>query len=146
MLTFTIPIQVRWADIDPNRHLRHSAYYDYAATARVACFSQLGLTNQQFNGLKTGPIVFREEALFKKEVKFEDQITVDIGLVKARIDFSRWTIRHHLYKQDHSIAAIVTLDGAFMDLELRKLKIPEMVIRDAMEQFPKAEEFEFISP
>ncbi|MFO0488582.1 MAG: hypothetical protein ACK5ZY_09960, partial [Cyclobacteriaceae bacterium] len=45
MEKFLLPIQVRWSDIDQNRHLRHSAYYDYGATVRIACFSQHGLTN-----------------------------------------------------------------------------------------------------
>jgi len=75
MEKFLLPIQVRWSDIDQNRHLRHSAYYDYGATVRIACFSQHGLTNMKFEELHIGPILFREEAVFKREIKFEDRIT-----------------------------------------------------------------------
>ena len=84
---FYLPIQVRWSDIDQNRHLRHSAYYDYGATVRIACFSQHGLTNLKFEELRIGPILFREEAVFKREIKFEDSITVDLFVTKATHDF-----------------------------------------------------------
>lgn len=30
--------QVIWADMDPNRHMRHTAYNDYAAQLRVSFF------------------------------------------------------------------------------------------------------------
>jgi len=35
MSDFTMPVQIRWADIDQNRHLRHSVYYDYGAMMRM---------------------------------------------------------------------------------------------------------------
>ncbi|MCA6379821.1 MAG: thioesterase family protein [Cytophagales bacterium] len=71
MKNFEIPIQVRWSDIDQNRHLRHSAYYDYGATTRIACFSQQGLTNLKFEELRIGPILFREEAIFNPDYAIE---------------------------------------------------------------------------
>ena len=35
MANFSLPIQIRWSDIDQNRHLRHSAYYDYGSNGRI---------------------------------------------------------------------------------------------------------------
>jgi acyl-CoA thioester hydrolase len=35
MSTFTKEINIRWADLDPNFHVRHSAYYDFWAQHRV---------------------------------------------------------------------------------------------------------------
>ena len=141
---FSLPIQVRWSDIDQNRHLRHSAYYDYGATVRVACFSQHGLTNLKFEELRIGPILFREEALFKREIKFEDRVTVDIAVTKATADFSRWSVRHHFYKEDGTIAAIINLDGAWMDILARKLAVPDTFIQSVFDDFPKASDFEQI--
>ncbi|MCE2994295.1 MAG: acyl-CoA thioesterase [Cyclobacteriaceae bacterium] len=141
MTTFLIPIQVRWSDIDQNRHLRHSAYYDYGATTRIACFSQQGLTNLKFEELRIGPILFREEALFKREIKFEDKVSVDLVVTKATADFSRWSIRHHIYKEDRTIAAIINMDGAWIDMTKRKLTIPNDFIQQVFTGFPKAEDF-----
>lgn len=144
MQSFSLPIQVRWSDIDQNRHLRHSAYYDYGATARIACFSQHGLSNQKLEELHIGPILFREEAIFKREIKFEDRITIDMVVTKATSDFSRWSIRHHLYKEDNILAAILNMDGAWIDISKRKLAIPSDFIQKIFADFPKANDFQEI--
>ncbi len=146
MEKFILPIQVRWSDIDQNRHLRHSAYYDYGATARIALFSEMGLTNSKFEELHIGPILFREEAVFKREIKFEDKIFVDVQVTKALPDFSRWSIRHHLYKQDKMLAAIINLDGAWIDIVKRKLATPDEFIQKVFADFPRAEDFEPLTP
>jgi acyl-CoA thioester hydrolase len=145
MEKFSLPIQVRWSDIDQNRHLRHSAYYDYGATVRIACFSQHGLTNLKFEELHIGPIVFREEAIFKREIKFEDKITVDMFVTKATSDYSRWSIRHHFFKEDGTLCAIINLDGAWIDVVKRKLAIPDEFIQSIFQNFPKADNFESIN-
>ena len=141
---FYLPIQVRWSDIDQNRHLRHSAYYDYGATVRIACFSQHGLTNLKFEELRIGPILFREEAVFKREIKFEDSITVDLSVTKATTDFSRWSVRHHFLKADGTLAALINLDGAWMDILARKLAVPDAFIQQVFDDFPKSDDFQLI--
>ena len=146
MQHFSLPIQVRWSDIDQNRHLRHSAYYDYGATVRIACFSQHGLTNLKFEQLHLGPILFREEAIFKREIKFEDQITVDMVVMKAMPDFSRWSIRHHFYKDDQTLAAIINMDGAWIDIHQRKLTTPDSFVQSVFNDFPKDQSFEWLTP
>lgn len=141
MKNFFLPIQVRWSDIDQNRHLRHSAYYDFGATARIALFSEQGLPNSKLEEYHIGPILFREEAIFKKEIKFEDKITIDLQLTKALPDFSRWSLRHQLYKEGNVLAAIINMDGAWIDTVKRKLAIPDPFIQKIFEDFPRAEEF-----
>ena len=140
MEKFSLPIQIRWSDIDQNRHLRHSAYYDYGATARIALFSETGLTNSKLEELHIGPILFREEAVFRREIKFEDKIVIDLQLTKALPDFSRWSIRHCLYK-DQTMAATLTLDGAWIDLVKRKLATPNEFVQKIFADYPKAEDF-----
>lgn len=142
MKSFSIPIQVRWSDIDQNRHLRHSAYYDYGATARVEFFSQHGLTNMKLEELHLGPILFREEAIFKREIKFEDRITIDLIVTRATADFARWSIRHQLFKADGTLAAILNLDGAWIDIVKRKLTVPDEFVRKILHDFPKADDFQ----
>jgi acyl-CoA thioester hydrolase len=141
---FSLPIQVRWSDIDQNRHLRHSAYYDYGATVRIACFSQHGLTNLRFEELRIGPVLFREEAVFKREIKFEDRVTVDLYVTKATPDFSRWSVRHQFYKEDGTLSAIIHLDGAWMDILARRLAVPDEFIQNIFDDFPKSVDFEQI--
>ena len=143
MQTFSLPIQVRWSDIDQNRHLRHSAYYDYGATVRIACFSQHGLTNLKFEELHIGLILFREEAQFKREIKFEDLVMVDLEVTRSTPDFSRWSIRHQLYKEDGTLCAVLNLDGAWIDVGKRKLAVPDEYVRKIFDDFPKANDFQW---
>lgn len=144
MEKFSLPIQVRWSDIDQNRHLRHSAYYDYGALVRFTGFSIQGLSNQRLEEMHIGPILFREEAIFKREIKFEDQVTVDLEVTKATSDYSRWSIRHHFYKQDGVLSAELNMDGAWIDVGKRKLTIPNHEIQRVFDEFPKAADFQWV--
>lgn len=146
MQEFLKTIQIRWADIDANRHLRHSVYYDYGATMRMMFLSERGLTTAKLEEFQIGPILFREEAIFKREIKLEDLITIDVCVVKTTEDFSRWSLRHNFIKADGSIAALLNVDGAWIDMEKRKLATPNEFIQGIFGSFPKAPDFQWIAP
>ena len=139
---FKQTVQIRWADIDANRHLRHSVYYDYGASMRMNALTAEGLSMKKLEELNIGPILFREEALFKREIHFEDVITIDVALVKARADFARWSLRHQFTKSDGTLAAVINIDGAWIDLSKRKLAVPDAFVIDIFQRFPKAEDFQ----
>lgn len=139
-------IQIRWADIDANRHLRHSVYYDYGASLRLKVLSERGLTTHKLEELMVGPVLFREEAIFRREILFEDTITLTVELVKATEDYGRWSLRHQFMKNEDTLAATLNVDGAWIDLKLRKLAKPNDFIRNIFENFPKAPDFQFIRP
>lgn len=144
MIHFSQPMQIRWADVDANRHLRHSVYYDYGATMRMALLSEGGLTTKRLEELATGPILFREEAIFKREILLEDKIVLSVELVKASEDFGRWSLRHQFIKNDDMVAAILNVDGAWIDLNRRKLATPDPFIQEIFARFPKSSDFELI--
>ncbi|MBN8782657.1 MAG: thioesterase family protein [Terrimonas ferruginea] len=138
---FVRELQVRWSDLDPNVHLRHSVYYDWGAFCRIEFLNGCGLTPAVMAGLSIGPILFREEALFKREIRLGDKVTIDLTLVKARADFSRWSIRHEIVKNDDTVAAIVTVDGAWLNTTKRKIAIAPQQVADVFNQIPKHETF-----
>lgn len=113
--------QIIWAQVDANMHLRHSAYADLAAQARIALLDTMGLDFNSLKKLNLGPILFREELQYLREVNLNEKIKIKTTLLKARKDGSRWSFRHELYRADDIKAAIITVDGAWMDLEKRKL-------------------------
>jgi len=138
-------MQVRWSDMDANRHLRHSAYYDYGAAMRMMILSDHGLTLKKLEELQIGPILFREEAIFKREVRMDEVVTLDVEVVRSTADFSRWSLRHHFTKSDGTVAAILNIDGAWMDLVQRKLILPNEFIQGIFATFPKSEDYELIT-
>ena len=123
MDSFEIPVQVRWSDLDPNFHLRHSVYYDWGALCRVAFLEKTGLTWKRMYELKIGPILFREECVFRREIHLNDPVTIDMRLEKAKRDFSRFTIRHEIKKNPETVSAILTVDIAWINALSRKLAV-----------------------
>jgi acyl-CoA thioester hydrolase len=132
--------------MDQNRHLRHSAYYDFGAAVRIRLLQELGMGTTKMEQLQLGPMLFREEALFKREIKLEDKLTVDVELVKATADFIKWSMRHHFTQEDGTVAAIIQVDGAWVDLTKRKLAAPNDFISSIFRAFPVAADFELLPP
>ena len=144
MSDFSMPIQVRWSDLDPNFHLRHSVYYDWAALCRIEYLGQHGITPALMVQHRFGPIIFREECVFRREIKYGDPVQISLKLVKGRKDYSRWTIRHGITGQDGLLCATVTIDGAWINTQERKLFVPPQEVISVFSQMPLGDDFEWI--
>ena|SRR5688572_25782173 len=136
---YTKNFVIRWADLDANIHMRHSAYNDYAAQTRLLFMSEHGFGMEWFKKHNVFPILFREETVFLKEIHGNENILIDAVLVKMSDDGSRWSIMNRFYKEDGTLAARLTVDGAWMDLIARKLKVPPASL---MELFGKLDRVE----
>lgn len=141
MEPFKQEFQVIWADLDPNAHMRHTAYNDYAAQVRVGLFEELDLPLAKLVAKGYGPILFHEDTSFKSEVFMNEKITVTCAAVAFRKDLKVWKFRQNVLKQDGSIACTIIATGAFMSLKERKVVVPPKEIIDMLEQIPKAEDF-----
>jgi acyl-CoA thioester hydrolase len=141
---FVVPVCLRWADLDPNQHMRHSVYYDFGATCRILFFNSCGLDRHFLQSNALGPIVFREECLFKREVHFGDDLAINMVFTKARRDFSRWSIHHELIREDGTLCAEISLDGAWIDTGIRRLKIPSDVVISMLGDFPRTSDFSWV--
>lgn len=144
MPPFSRPVSLRWSDLDPNFHLRHSVYYDFGAALRVDFLAENGLTMAVMEQLHIGPILFREEAIFRREVRLGDVLSINLQVTKLRRDASRFSFRHELTKADGTLCAIMHVDGAWLDTRLRKLAPPPPVILQIMQDAPKSEDFEWV--
>jgi len=143
MTGYSKNIEVRWSDMDPNFHLRHSVYYDWAAFMRLTFLLEHKLTPAVMHELHFGPILFREECVFKREVAFGDKISVNLLATKSRRDLSRWSMIHEIWKNNDTLSAVVTVDGAWLDTKIRKLATPPAMIQSVFDALPKAENFEW---
>ncbi|MES2746876.1 MAG: acyl-CoA thioesterase [Bacteroidota bacterium] len=142
MSTFSKKISIRWADLDPNFHMRHSAYYDFGAQSRIEILAQHGMTIQAMQENYFGPIAFREECVFRKEIHLGDEITINTKIGKMRPDGSRWTFVHEFTNDQGVLCAKISIDGAWMDTKLRKLAIPTPKLAlDVMNALPKTDDF-----
>ena len=139
------PVQVRWADLDPNFHLRHSVYYDWGAMCRIEYLNKAGLDWKRMQQLQIGPIILKEECIFKKEIRLDDVVTIDINLIKAKKDYSRFTIRHIIKKEPGIISAILTVDIAWLNGLTRRLAVLPQEDIKLLEQGPFADDFQWLN-
>ncbi len=141
MNNFQKNIEIRWSDLDPNFHVVHSKYYDFGAYCRMAFLVENGLTPAFMQEQHIGPILFREECIFKREILFGDRVMVNVKVDKLTADFGRWTMVHEIYKNDETLAAIITADGAWLNTIIRKLTAPPEIITSLFESAPKTATF-----
>jgi acyl-CoA thioester hydrolase len=136
------PIEVRWSDLDPNFHMLHSKYYDLGAFVRMCYFIENNITPESLQAHRIGPILLREECVFRKEIKFGDKVEIDFHLIKAKANFSRWSIVHQITRNGE-LAATLQVDGAWIDMDKRKMAIPPNEYTLVFEKMPKIDGFEY---
>ena len=143
MKNFEKEIEIRWSDTDPNRHVRHSAYYEYGAHTRIRFFLDHGYTSAKMNELNIGPILFKEECSFIREIFPEDIIKVNLLKGEMSEDASRWVLHHEIFSQEGEKKAHITVKGAWIDLTLRKLTTPPADLAEAFHSLPEGDYYTY---
>jgi acyl-CoA thioester hydrolase len=133
--------RVLWSQIDANMHLRHSAYADFAAQARLQILENLGFDSKLLEKLRIGPILFREELIYMREVRPSDTVMVTCVMTHCRRDGSRWSFSQELFRGDGVKAAQINVQGAWVDMVKRKLTALPQEWADAFLNIPKSPDF-----
>lgn len=134
-------VEIRWSDLDPNFHLRHSVYYDYGAYCRINFLFDTGITEEVMRQHAIGPVLFREECFFKSEIKFGDKISISLKLRFVTADFRKFSMVHEIFKNGNELAALLIIDGAWMHTERRKIVSPPQIVIDSLDKIPKTDDF-----
>jgi acyl-CoA thioester hydrolase len=142
MNSFEKNIEIRWADLDPNFHVLHSRYYDFGAYCRMAYLVEQGMTPVVMKEHNIGPVLFREECIFKKEITFGDEIKVNFLLARHSHDYGRWSMTHEIWKSHDILAAVINIDGAWIDTIKRKLALPPQILHSVFDNAPRTTDFE----
>lgn len=125
--------------------MRHTAYNDYAAESRVRMFDKFGLSLNEFRKLNIGPILFKENTNFLKEISLGEDIKVSVFLKASSANAERFKLLHHIHRGDGKLSAEIEVFAAWIDLEKRKLTTPPEMLLDVFDQIPKTEDYEMIS-
>ena len=94
--------------------------------------------------MNIGPVLLREECVFRKEIKLGDSVDIDLFLAKATNDFTRWTIRHTIRKNEGVVAAVLTVDGTWIDMNQRKITVPPKELQQLFASMAQDAAFEWI--
>ncbi|MCL7753989.1 thioesterase family protein [Polaribacter sp. Z022] len=143
-MSFKVTFTTKWADFDPNRHMRHTAYNDYAAELRVRYFRDQNFSINDFTKHNIGPILFTEETSFRKEIHLGENITVDFKIAGLSKNNERWKITHQIFNEAGKLSAIVKVYGAWIDLTKRKLTTPPKEAQHLFDNAEKSEDYKEI--
>jgi acyl-CoA thioester hydrolase len=143
-MSFQVIFPTKWSDFDPNRHMRHTAYNEYAAEVRVRYFAEQNFSIDAFTKHNLGPILFTEETSFRKEIHLGENITVNIKLSGLSANNERWKITHEIFNEAGKLSAVIKVYGAWIDLTKRKLTVPPIEAKDLFLNAQKTEDFEEI--
>lgn len=134
--------EVRWADLDPNFHLRHSVYADYCASLRMSVLESLGFGFRQFMKYQIGPVLFQENITYIKEVPPGSDVRVTMKIGGLSSDSRKFRICHEIYRQsDGELSARLEVMGAWMDTVKRKITVPPDELLKVMENYLRTEDF-----
>lgn len=144
MEKYTVNFTTRWADFDANLHMRHTAYNDYAAETRLRYFQDSGWDMQKLKKAGVGPILFKEETSFFREIHIGKDISVTLELEAASEDFRKWKFKHIVYNDKNEVSAEIIVFGAWIDLRKRKVAVPPQEIADFCKKMAKSENYTII--
>lgn len=141
---FSKVFETRWSDFDANHHMRHTVYNDCAAQLRLDLLMANDFGMKTMGKLGLGPVLLKEETRFIKEVHMGENLTVDVEIIGLTKNGDRWNMLHHIYKNGDTLAAIIKVEGAWIDMRLRKLTPPPEYLNDKFLDSYKSEDFEWI--
>jgi acyl-CoA thioester hydrolase len=142
MQAYLMTYQVRWADIDANRHVRYSAYIDAAAELRYRFFTEHNLPPEAFDQLGVGPVYTSLTATFFREVRLGETLTITYLLTGLSSQGIRWKVQHDFLKANGKKAVTVSLEGTILDLTTRQPTLPTPEIMAVFQQVPRSNDFE----
>lgn len=137
--------EIRWSDIDANRHLANSAYINFMSHTRTGFLHDNGFSLMGLSKAGIGPVVFHEHVHYFKEAFLGQPITVSLEVSGLSEDGKFFMFDHNFYNQNGENLAYCEIAGAWIDLRTRKLTgLPEELL-DLTREFPKTKDFKVLT-
>jgi acyl-CoA thioester hydrolase len=137
---FVVTIIPRWADIDLNQHMRHSAFADWAAHARTEWLNANGFAIPKLVELKIAPIMFEDRTRYLKEILLGERIQIELQLAGADSDGSRWFLRH-TFRRGATVCAIYEAKGAWFSLATRRIVAAPAALLEAYSNLARTDDY-----
>jgi acyl-CoA thioester hydrolase len=128
--------------MDFNGHMRNTAYLDTAGDVRMMFFESRGFSMREFERLRLGPVVTRDELDYRREFRLLEQMDVTLELAGISDDGSRFRLRNVFVRPDGKVAAIVTTEGGWFSLESRRLTVPPEPLLEAIRSLCRTDDFQ----
>ena len=138
---FERTVHGRWGDMDFNGHVRNTAYLDLAADMRLQCFASLGFSMREFERLRLGPVITRDDVEYFKEVRLLETIRCTLTVAGLSGDGARFRWRNEFFRADGRLAVRVTSAGGWLSLEERRIVPPPEALAAVQRAIPRSEDY-----
>lgn len=112
---------IRWSDLDPNRHLANTAYINFMSHTRMGYLIENGFGHKELEKYNLGPVVFYEHIYYFKEVFAGKPVKVSLQLKGLSENGMYFEFLHNFYDHKGQNFASCEMMGAWIDLKTRKL-------------------------
>lgn len=112
---------IRWSDLDANRHLANTAYINFMSHTRMGFLMENGFGQKELQKHNIGPVVFYEQIYYFKEVFAGKPVTVSLELKGISEDGMYFEFIHNFYDHKGRNFASCEMMGGWIDLQERKL-------------------------
>lgn len=130
---------IRWSDVDANRHLANSAYVNFMGHTRMAFLMEMGFDQRALATYNIGPVVFYEHIYYFKEVFLGKPVSVSMEVMGLSEDGKFFEFHHNFYNHKGENFARGEMMGSWIDLKTRKLT---GLIDDFLKRFEDVEKGE----
>lgn len=142
---YTKEFEIRWSDVDANRHLRNSAYIDFMSHTRMSFFLEKGFGQVQLAKLNLGPVALHEHMYYFKEVFPGKPIRVTLQLQGISENGMFFEFLHNFYDSKGRNVARCEMLGAWIDLKERKLTALPDELFHYLESLDKTRDFKILT-
>lgn len=138
---FSRELRVGWGQLDSNGHMRNTAFLDMAVDVRMLHFEAQGFSLRDFERLRVGPVVRRDEIEYFREFRLLEPVTITLALAGVSEDGSRFRLRNEFFRADGQRAARLTTLGGWLDLANRRLTAPPAPLAAAVLALVRTDDF-----
>jgi acyl-CoA thioester hydrolase len=135
--------EIRWNDLDANRHLANSSYVSYMSHTRMGALEDHGIDHKTLVEYNIGPVVFHEHIYYFKE-SYQGKIKVSFELGGVSEDGMFFRFLHNFYNYAGENLAACDIQGGWIDLKTRKLIVLPEELRSKMHLMPKSSDFKVL--
>lgn len=137
--------EIRWSDLDANRHLANSAYINFMSHTRMGFLMENGFGQEELTKLGIGPVVFYENIFYFREILPGSRVKVSLQLKGLSKDGMYFEFLHNFYEMSGRHMATCEVMGGWIDLSSRKLtSLPESLFQN-LDKLEHAKDFRILT-
>jgi acyl-CoA thioester hydrolase len=142
--TYSRTYQIRFSDIDANRHVNHAVYIEVAGDMRYQFFAENGFPPERFEQLGIGPVYTKITTQFLREVLLGETATITFALSGLSMQGTVWKVHHDVFKSNGKKAVSMDMEGVIFDLAARKAVPPGPELMQVFQAIPRTDDFEVL--